>query len=58
MPDTETCLCGETFVVEPHMIDLERKLCEDCFHREAYIVLLQRRFKELKHENDRIRFIL
>lgn len=34
----------------PHMIDLERKLCVDCFNREAYIILLQARFKQLKHE--------
>jgi hypothetical protein len=49
-PDMETCICGETFIVEAYMIDLERKLCEDCFNREAYIVLLQNKFKQLKHD--------
>lgn len=46
----ETCLCGTKFTVLTHMIDLERKLCEDCYHREAYIVLLQSKMKMLKHE--------
>lgn len=32
------------------MIDLERKLCETCFNREAYIILLQQRVHALKRE--------
>lgn len=47
---TETCICGVEFQVMSHMIDLETKLCEPCFMREAKIILMIAQVKKLKHE--------
>ncbi len=49
-PDMETCICGDEFEIKPGMILLELKLCQPCFKREAYIILLIHRTKELKRE--------
>lgn len=46
-PDMETCICGDKFEIKPGMILLELKLCQPCFKREAYIILLKHRAKEL-----------
>ena len=45
-----SCICGAEFMVQTHMRDLETTLCETCFKREAYIVLLIQKTKQLKRE--------
>jgi len=47
---TQTCICGTVYNVMSHMIELETKLCDECFKREAKIILMKQALKRLKHE--------
>ena len=50
MNQVSVCPCGVEFVVLPHYIELETKLCDDCVKREVKIMLFQRELKRMKHE--------
>lgn len=50
MSEVCVCPCGVRFMILPHYIELETKLCDDCVKREVKIMLMKRELSRLKHE--------